>query len=155
MWVDDADNTFADVESLEKAKRSGKAYIKVGQVNRLPTPFELTGNPDWGIKGELYRQYDLGFESTDTRVMELDESEQSSFPSNTAGASNNVENREETKDSTAGVKALRSIPHEDVMKMVAELKENQEECDPNDPGMLKLCDEFNILLKNDNVGAIN
>lgn len=28
MWVDEADNTFADVESLEKAKRSGKAYIK-------------------------------------------------------------------------------------------------------------------------------
>ena len=54
MWVDDADNTFADVESLEKAKRSGKAYIKVGQFNRLPTPFELTGNPDWDIEGELY-----------------------------------------------------------------------------------------------------
>jgi len=39
--------------------------------------------------------------------------------------------------------------------MVKELKENQEECDSNDPGMLKLCDEVNIFLKNDNVGAIN
>ena len=33
MWVDEADNTFADVESLEKAKRSGKAYIsKLGNI---------------------------------------------------------------------------------------------------------------------------
>ena len=39
--------------------------------------------------------------------------------------------------------------------MVAELKENQEECDPNDPGMLNLCNEFNGFLKNDNVSAIN
>ena len=39
--------------------------------------------------------------------------------------------------------------------MAAELKENQEECDSNDPGMLKLRDEFSIFLKNDNVGDMN
>jgi hypothetical protein len=155
MWVDQDGGVFPDVKSLEKAKRSGKAYIKVGQFNRLPTPFELTGNSEWDIDGELYRQYDLGFESTDTGVMDLDEGERSNFPFNSSADSNNVENKEETEDSTEGVNALRSIPHEDVMKMVAELKENQEECDPNDPGMLILRDEFNIFLKNDNFGAIN
>ena len=41
------------------------------------------------------------------------------------------------------------------MKMVAEFKENQKECDPNDPETIKLSDEFNIFLKNDNVGTIN
>jgi len=155
MWVDQADNAFADVESLEKAKRTGKAYIKVGRFNRLPTPFELTGDPEWEIDGKLFRQYDFGFESADTGVSNLDEGEESSFPLNTSGDSYDVQNIEESEDSTEGVNALRSIPHEDVMKMVAELKENQKECDPDDRGMLKLRDEFNIFLKNDNVGAIN
>jgi len=155
MWVDKDGGVFPDVKSLEKAKRSGKAYIKVGQFNRLPTPFELTGNPDWDIEGELYLQYDLGFESTDTGVLDLDDDEQSSFSLNTAADSNNVENKENLEDSTEGVKALRSIPHEDVMKMVAEFKEDQKECHPNDPGTIKLRDEFNIFLKNDNFGAIN
>jgi hypothetical protein len=155
MWVDEADNMFADVESLEKAKRSGKAFIKVANYNRLPTSFELTGNPDWDIEGELYRQYDLGFESTDTDVLDLNEGEQSSFSLNTSDDCENVGSKEETEDSTEGVNALSSIPHEDVMKMVEELKENKEECDPNDPGMRKLCDEFNSFLNNDNVSATN
>jgi DNA primase len=72
MWVDEADDAFADVESLEKAKRSGKAYIQVGHYNRLPTPFELTGNPDWDIDGELYRRFDL----------ELGDASAECFPSN-------------------------------------------------------------------------
>jgi hypothetical protein len=59
MWVDQADNTFADVESMEKAKRSGKAYIKVGHYNRLPTPFELTNDDRWDTDGEFYRRFDL------------------------------------------------------------------------------------------------
>ena len=53
------DNAFPDVKSLEKAKRSGKAYIKVGQFNRLPTPFELTNDNRWDIEGEFYKQFDL------------------------------------------------------------------------------------------------
>jgi hypothetical protein len=154
-WVDQEDCVFPDDKSLEKAKRSGKAFIKVADHNRLPTPFELTGEPEWDIEGELYRQYDLGFESIDTDVLDLDEDEQSSFTLNTYADSNNVESKEETKDSTEGVNALRSIPHKDVMKMVAKSKEIQKECDPNDSGMLKLCDEFNSFLKNDNVSAIN
>jgi hypothetical protein len=59
MWVDEAENSFATVESLGKAKRSKKAYIKVGQYNRLPNPFELTSDDMWDVDGELYRQYDL------------------------------------------------------------------------------------------------
>ena len=59
VWVDETDNVFADVDSLEKAKRSGKAYIKVGHYNRLPTPFELTNDDRWGTEGELYKQFDL------------------------------------------------------------------------------------------------
>ena len=41
------------------------------------------------------------------------------------------------------------------MKMVAEFKEGQKECDPNDPEMINLFNEFNGFLSKDNVGAIN
>jgi len=154
-WCDEEGEEFPDVKLLEKAKRSGKAFIKVANFNRLPTPFELTGNPDWDIDGELYRQYDLGFESTDTDVLDLDECEQSSFSLNTSADSNDVENKEETEDSTEGVKALRSIPHKDVMKMVAELKENQKECDPKDPEFIKFQNDLARILTPDNVSAMN
>ncbi len=103
MWVDQEGCTFPDVQSLEKAKRSGKAYIKVGQFNRLPTPFELTGNPDWDIEGELYRQYDLGIESIDTDVLGLDEGEESSFSLNTSADSYDVENKEEWDPNEIGM----------------------------------------------------
>jgi len=121
----------------------------------LPTPYELTGDPDWDIEGELYRQYDLGFERTDTDVLGVDEGERSSLSLNISDDSYDIENKEETKDSTKGVNALRSIPHQDFMKMAAEFRASQKQCDPNDPGMLKLRDEFNIFLKNDNFGTIN
>jgi dynactin complex subunit len=87
--------------------------------------------------------------------LDLDEGEQSSFSLNTSADYDAVGNKEKTKDSTEGVNALRSISHEDVMKMVEELKENQEECDPNDPGMQKLYNEFDKNLTKDNVSAIN
>ena len=75
-WCGESGDEFPDVQSLEKAKRSGTAFIKVADHNRLPTPFELTGNPDWDNEGELYQQYDIGIESTDTDVLGLDEGEQ-------------------------------------------------------------------------------
>ena len=87
--------------------------------------------------------------------MNLDESEQSIFSPNAYADNDNVGNKEKTKDSTEGVNALRSIPQKDVMKMVKELKVNQEECDPNDPGMLKLYNEFDKILPKSNISAIN
>ncbi len=154
-WCDEESEEFFNVKLLEKAKRSGKAFIKVGQFNRLPTPFELTGNPDWDIDGELYRQYDFGFESTDHDVLDLDEGEQSSFPLNTSDDSYDVENKEETEDSTEGVKALSVIPHKDVMKMVEELKENQKDDDPKDPELIKFNNDLVGILTPDNVSTIN
>jgi hypothetical protein len=103
VWCDEIGKEFADVKLLEKAKRSGTAFIKVADHNRLPTTFELTGNPDWDIEGELYRQYDLGFESTDIDVLDLDEGEQSSFSSNTSDDSYDVENKEEWDPNEVGM----------------------------------------------------
>ena len=148
MWVDQKGSAFPDEKSLEKAKHSGKAYLKVGQFKRLPTPFELTENPDWDIGGELYLRYDLGFESsTDTEVSDLNESEKKSFSFETLAESYDVENKEEAEKQTEGDKVLRSIPHKEVIKMVEELKENQEERDPNDPKTVNLFNEFSSMLK--------
>ena len=47
------------VADLEKAKRSGRAYLKVSGGKRLPTVFELTGDPRWDKEGDLYAAYDL------------------------------------------------------------------------------------------------
>ena len=104
MWVDQEGCAFPEVESLEKAKRSGNAFIKVADHNRLPTTFELTGNPDWDIEGEFYRQYDLGIESsTDTDALDLDEGEQSSFSLNTPADIYGVDNKEECDSYEVGM----------------------------------------------------
>ena len=50
---------------------------------------------------------------------------------------------------------LRSIPHKDVMKKVAELKENQEEYDPKDPELIKFQNDLVDILTPENVCAIN
>ena len=53
---------FLDVSDLEKAKRSGRAYIMVSDRCCLPTVYQLTGNASWDECGELWKLYDLGFE---------------------------------------------------------------------------------------------
>ena len=39
--------------------------------------------------------------------------------------------------------------------MVEEFKENQKECDPNDPETVNLFDEFNSIFKKNKVSAKN
>jgi len=58
-WCDEKGNEFEDTASLEKAKRSGGAFIRVRNFNGLPTPYQLTGDKQWDKDGDLYKQYDL------------------------------------------------------------------------------------------------
>jgi hypothetical protein len=58
-WCDEHSVQFQNVESLEKAKRSGKAYLKINGTFGLPSPFDLTGDERWSPSGELFREYDL------------------------------------------------------------------------------------------------
>ena len=58
-WCDEKGDGFRDVADLEKAKRSGRAYLKVAGGRFLPTVFELTGDPGWDRGGDLYAAYDL------------------------------------------------------------------------------------------------
>ena len=58
-WCDEKGLGFMNVADLERAKRSGRAYITVADGRRLPTVFELTGDPRWDKEGDLYLAYDL------------------------------------------------------------------------------------------------
>ena len=58
-WCDESGAKFTDAKSIEKAKRSGNAFIMVNGTYGLPTPHDLTGDERWSPHGELFREYDL------------------------------------------------------------------------------------------------
>lgn len=64
-WCDETGLLFQDVESLEKAKRSGRAYVRINRTFGLPSPYELTGDERWSPDGELFRIYDLELNDAD------------------------------------------------------------------------------------------
>jgi hypothetical protein len=64
IWCDEKGLGFEDVAVLEKAKRSGKAYLMVAGGRFLPTVYELTGDARWVECGELWKLYDLGIEES-------------------------------------------------------------------------------------------
>jgi len=70
IWCDEKGLGFEDVAELEKAKRSGRAYISVSERCCLPTLYQLTGDFRWGAGGDLWELYDLGFEISDPDEVE-------------------------------------------------------------------------------------
>jgi DNA primase len=71
-WCDENGDEFGDDASLKKAKRSGCAYLRVtdsygsDDVTGLPTPYELTRDPDWDEGGKLLLLYDLALDQRHT-----------------------------------------------------------------------------------------
>jgi hypothetical protein len=64
-WCDEDGVKFADKDSLEKAKRSGNAYVRINGTLGLPSPFDMSGDERWSPGGALFREYDLGLEDAD------------------------------------------------------------------------------------------
>jgi hypothetical protein len=62
-WCDEKGLGFLDIAEREKAKRSGRAYLKVAGGRFLPTVFELTGDTSWDKGGDLFLAYDLHLDS--------------------------------------------------------------------------------------------
>ncbi len=54
---------------MRKSQRSGKGYVKISDcynaadIIGLPTPYDLTGDPDWDEGGKLLKKYDLKLDS--------------------------------------------------------------------------------------------
>lgn len=86
VWCDEGGNEFPDRVTLDKAKHSGKAFIKVGYHCGLPAPFELTGDARWQEGGELYEMFDLKLgarkKAQDPVLVETDQESEVSEPEN-------------------------------------------------------------------------
>ena len=65
IWCDEKGFGFMGVADLEKAKRSGRAYLRVSDKCCLPTAYQLTGDTRWFKGGKLRKFYDLGIEESD------------------------------------------------------------------------------------------
>lgn len=69
VCCDEGGDRFKDEKEMKKAKQTGKAYIKTTgsyekiNVTGLPSPSDLTGDPDWDEGGKLLEQYDLKLDS--------------------------------------------------------------------------------------------
>jgi DNA primase len=64
VWCDGEGKVFPDEASLNRAKHSGKAFIRLAYPCGLPTPFELTGDPRWEEGGEFMKCMIWGLEGT-------------------------------------------------------------------------------------------
>jgi len=124
-------------------KHSGKAYLKVVGVNRLPTPFEITGDPAWGVGGQLYKLYDLELDTDGGDLLSDDSTE--GVDLNTLDDSEGVENKQKYNAPEGCVKVFNTKSNQEVKDLVQESTRNQslEDFDPNDAETLKLFEEIN------------
>jgi hypothetical protein len=98
-WCDEKGDGFIDFAELEKAKRSGKAYLTVSERCCLPTVSQLTGDSRWDTGGEYWELYDLGIGES-----HQDEKDDGVYVNNDSDA--HAEKLSETSTSGGGVKVL-------------------------------------------------
>ena len=148
-WCDENGNGFMRVAELEKAKRSGRAYLMVSDGKRLPTVFELTGDSRWDKGGDLYLAYDLHLDN--------DVGERAFYPDDkTVGEQDMIFDAEDqTSDDKPAVKVLSEKSHAEVLKMVDDFKKNQPAIDPNSVVSINLSNEFAEILSMDHSGMVN
>ena len=146
-WCDETGAVFSDDLVLEKAKRSGKAYLSVSGGKSLPTPFQLSGDPQWDKGGELHAAYDLQLDHGGG-----DDDRSSAVTENMISES--VE-RCDSDDNQATVKVLSGKSHDDVLKMVETFRENQSTRDVDYSIGDQLFYEFRDLLSIERIGAAN
>ena len=148
-WCDEKGHGFMDVADLEKAKRSGRAYLRVSGRKRLPTVFELTEDPRWNKDGELYSAYDLHLNG-DEGEQEFHQDEE------TAGGQDIIfDDDSVTSNDKPGVKVLSEKSHAEVLKMVKDFQKNQPAIDPNSVVSINLSNEFAEILTSDRYGLVN
>ncbi len=147
IWCDEKGIEFSGVETLEKAKRSGKAYIRVSRPNSLPTPYQLTGDERWYEGGEFFRMYDLDLGKSKPDA-DLDEDEDLSDTLNTSKDSDHSDNNKDNANSMKGVKPFSGISHKELMKKIRE-ESAKNKSEPDDSEVMKLVTEFEKYLKND------
>jgi hypothetical protein len=148
-WCDEKGHGFMGVADLEKAKRSGKAYLRVLCGKRLPTLFDLTGDPGWDKNGNLYAAYDLHLDDGEgDQVYHQDEEK-------VEGQDIIFDAENATSNDKPAVKVLSEKSYSEVLKMVDDFRKNQPAIDPNSAVSIYLSNEFAEILSMDHSGMVN
>ena len=148
-WCDEKGHGFMDVADLEKAKRSGRAYLMVSGGKRLPTVFELTGDPRWNKDGDLYAACDLHLDGIEgDQVYHQDK--------DTVGEQDIIFDAEDqTSDEKPAVKVLSEKSQSEVLKMVDDFRISEQAKGSNDAASINLTEEFSEILSPGPFGLVN
>ena len=148
-WCDEKGIGFKDVADLEKAKRSGRAYLTVSGGKRLPTVFELTGDARWDKGGDLYLAYDLHLDGDQVEhVINPDEE-------TVSGQDMIFDAEDQTSDEKPAVKVLSEKSHSEVLKMVDDFRKSEQAKGSIDAANINLSKEFSEILSLDRNGLVN
>jgi len=148
-WCDEKGAEFLDVADLEKAKRSGRAYLMVSGGKRLPTIFELTGDFNWDKGGKLYAAYDLHLDDdTSDLAYHLDEV-------TVSGQDMIIDYVSATSENKPAVKVLSEKSHAEVLKMVDDFRKSEQAKGSNGAASINLSKEFAEILSPGGYGMVN
>jgi len=142
-WCDH-EGVAIEAKDLNRMKHSGKVFLKIVGVNRLPTAYELTGNDSWDLDGEFHQMYDLGLDSGED-VLSADFGENVDL--NTDDDWEEVENSGDEDGVDGGVKVLSFRTNEEVMEIINQAK--QESPEPDATEVEELFNEFDGILSTD------
>jgi hypothetical protein len=148
-WCDEKGQGFMGVADLEKAKRSGRAYLTFFGGRYLPTVFELTGDPQWNREGELYAAYNLHLDG-DAGDQVYHQDEETVVDQDII-----FDDDSETPDIETAVKVLSEKSHSEVLKMIDDFRKNQPAIDPNSAEYINLSNEFEEILSQGPLGLVN
>ena len=146
-WCDETGVEFSDDLALEKAKRSGKAFLCVAGSKSLPSPFQLTGDPRWDKDGDLYAAYNLHLDDgtgDGNRALEVTENI----------ISESVE-RCDSDDNQPAIKLLSEKTDNDIKKILKTFRENRiiDEHDQEDGSQMYF--DFSEMLSIEGSSTIN
>ena len=148
-WCDERGIGFTDVADLEKAKRSGNAYLTVAGTRSLPTVFELTGDCSWNEEGDLYSAYDLHLEGGECDQAHHQDEE------TVSGQDVIFDDENPTSKDKPAVKVLSEKSHVEVLKMVDDFRKNHQAIEPGDAVNINLSNEFSEVLSLGGSGMAN
>ncbi|MGV7222839.1 MAG: winged helix-turn-helix domain-containing protein [Nitrospinales bacterium] len=150
-WCDDAGAEFGDDMVLEKAKRSGKAFLCVSGGNSLPSPFQLTSDPRWDTGGDLYAAYDLPFDDGSN------DDDRAGISNDSAVTTENVsiDDGNKHEEGTTAVKVLSEKTNDDIKKMMETFRENQVSDEHNHEIGSQMYYDFSEMLSMDGSSSIN
>jgi hypothetical protein len=148
-WCDEKGHGFSDVADLEKAKRSGKAYLLAAGGRFLSTVFEITGDARWDKEGDLYLAYDLHLDN--------DASDQAFYPAGETVVDQDIifDDDNVTLNDKPCVKVLSEKSHSEDLKMVDDFRKSEQAKGIGDAANINLGKEFSEILSPGGCGMVN